>query len=365
MFRKPFHAALPLIAAALAAAGPVLGDPGAHVTLSGTMQSSGSVTKQFTVHVPPGIRELTVNLPVPSSVDENGWRQSVTACVTTSSSAPTRQVDEVDAVGNRYRVIKFYKPQPEDIRITQRLVGVTTQASLDNPLPSAAFPLTTTSDAAAPYLKSSRLAESDDPAIFNLAIFLTRDLATEAEAVARIARWTFNHIDYAEGNYIPEVDASSTLQNRCAQCRGYANLFIALARAAGIPARMVTGYTLSGSMNVPLSSDGLSHLSMDSPSSPHAWVEIWYPGAGWTPYDPQASAGFIDSHHIEYSVCGAADTERPIIEWDATDRACGRVQFQEDNATGDLSDTISLHYVDQGGGEVSGHVLLERQSPEE
>jgi len=212
------------------------------------------------------------------------------------------------------------------------------------------------------YLRPSKSAQSDDAAIRDLAQALTCRSRREADAVCRIARWTFGNLSYAPGRYIDVIDACTALSTRCAQCRGYANLFIALARAAGIPARLVTGYTLRGSLYIPINSDESEHLSMDVPSASHAWVEIWYPEVGWIPYDPQTSAGFVDSHHIQFATGGSTDDERPFIEWSADSRTFRQVRFEDDGVYARLSDHISLHYVDQSGIGASSHILLERQA---
>lgn len=65
-------------------------------------------------------------------------------------------------------------------------------------------------------------------------------------------------------------------------CEHYASAFVFLMRAAGVPARVVTGY-LGGEVN-PV--DG--HLVVRQ-SDAHAWAEVWLPDAGWVQVDPTAS----------------------------------------------------------------------------
>jgi transglutaminase-like putative cysteine protease len=55
-------------------------------------------------------------------------------------------------------------------------------------------------------------------------------------------------------------------------CQDFAHLFIAAARALGIPARYVSGYVYTG--------DGEPVLGAS-----HAWAEGWVPGIGWMGYD--------------------------------------------------------------------------------
>ncbi|NGP51918.1 DUF3488 and transglutaminase-like domain-containing protein [Thioalkalivibrio sp. XN8] len=65
-------------------------------------------------------------------------------------------------------------------------------------------------------------------------------------------------------------------------CEHYASAFTVMARAAGLPARVVTGYQ-GGELN-PLS-DRLVVRQMDA----HAWSEVWFEGRGWVRVDPTAA----------------------------------------------------------------------------
>ncbi len=65
-------------------------------------------------------------------------------------------------------------------------------------------------------------------------------------------------------------------------CQDYATSFTVLMRAAGIPARVVTGYQ-GGELN-PLG-DYLLVRQRDA----HAWVEVWIKGSGWRRVDPTAA----------------------------------------------------------------------------
>lgn len=65
-------------------------------------------------------------------------------------------------------------------------------------------------------------------------------------------------------------------------CEHFAGSFVVLMRAAGIPARVVTGYV--GGYRNPLGGYWIVRRS-----DAHAWVEVWLPGQGWTRVDPTAA----------------------------------------------------------------------------
>jgi hypothetical protein len=67
-------------------------------------------------------------------------------------------------------------------------------------------------------------------------------------------------------------------------CGHYASAFTALMRAAGVPARVVSGYR-GGDWVVPLGGSGYLDLRR---SHAHAWSEVWLEDEGWRRVDPTA-----------------------------------------------------------------------------
>lgn len=71
------------------------------------------------------------------------------------------------------------------------------------------------------------------------------------------------------------------LRNKAGFCVHYASAFAFMARATGLPARIVSGYQ-GGEYN-----EAAGYFSVYQYMA-HAWVEVWLPGQGWTRYDPTA-----------------------------------------------------------------------------
>jgi protein-glutamine gamma-glutamyltransferase len=65
-------------------------------------------------------------------------------------------------------------------------------------------------------------------------------------------------------------------------CGHFASAFVVLMRAAGVPARVVTGY-LGGEWNP------VGGYLVVRQSDAHAWAEVWLAGRGWTRVDPTAA----------------------------------------------------------------------------
>lgn len=78
-------------------------------------------------------------------------------------------------------------------------------------------------------------------------------------------------------------------------CEHYASSYVFVMRAAGIPARVVTGYQ-GGEIN-----ELGGHLTVRQ-SDAHAWAEIWLPGRGWTRADP---TGAVAPQRVEQGLSAA------------------------------------------------------------
>ena len=85
-------------------------------------------------------------------------------------------------------------------------------------------------------------------------------------------------------------------------CEHYAAAFALLMRAAGVPARVVSGYQ-GGELN-PI--DGYLEVRQ---SDAHAWAEVWLAGEGWRRVDPTAA---IAPERIELGLVAALPVGEPL-----------------------------------------------------
>ena len=91
-------------------------------------------------------------------------------------------------------------------------------------------------------------------------------------------------------------------RTRAGFCEHYAGAFVFLMRAAGVPARVVTGYQ-GGELN-PI--DG--YLTVRQ-SDAHAWAEIWLQGRGWVRVDPTAA---VSPLRVQRGLSGALPQQAPF-----------------------------------------------------
>ncbi len=157
---------------------------------------------------------------------------------------------------------------------------VTYQITARAPSPAAAATLPVKAPAFKTWLQPDPYANSDDPAIVREARRMVggeKNIVKAAEKI-RLGVRALMTSDSSMGVLRP---ASDVLKNPSGVCRDYAILFTALARAAGIPARPVGGFTLSrGSFYY------------------HAWAEVWT-GREWMAVDATLPASTADAGHIK------------------------------------------------------------------
>ena len=94
-------------------------------------------------------------------------------------------------------------------------------------------------------------------------------------------------------------------------CGHYASAFSALMRAAGVPARVVSGY-LGGAPVQPIS--GPPYLDIRQ-SDAHAWSEVWLVGEGWRRVDPTRWVGGVSAEQAGFGSAAAAPVRTAWLRW--------------------------------------------------
>jgi hypothetical protein len=181
------------------------------------------------------------------------------------------------------------------------LVQVVTRSVLDSDAP---FPLDEASlpdEARMELLPQPGWIQSDDGQVVALKDTLLQDVTSQTEAVTEILAWVRAHTQLVPT--CPANDALSVLASGEATFDGFVTLSCALLRAAGIPARTVSGIVLPGQV---MEWDWGERANLW-----HAWIEVYYPDLGWVPSDPQATINWIDSAHIHSGFTGVST---PTVE---------------------------------------------------
>ena len=129
-----------------------------------------------------------------------------------------------------------------------------------------------------PYLQLPRL----DPRVQRLADSLTAGLMTRIDRARAIERYLSTELAYTLE--LPNSRADATVEGflfrrRAGHCEYFSTAMVMLLRSAGIPSRNVTGF-LGGEWN-----DYGGYLAVTG-NEAHSWVEAWFPGLGWVPFEP-------------------------------------------------------------------------------
>jgi transglutaminase-like putative cysteine protease len=133
------------------------------------------------------------------------------------------------------------------------------------------------------YLGPERFVESDDPAIVEEARRALEGVTGTRERAERLTRYVNALLDKSPTVSLPS--AREVLRTKVGDCNEHTVLYVALARAAGIPARIATGLTFVR---------GAFYY--------HAWPEVFIeesPGRGtWLPVDPTLNQFPADATHL-------------------------------------------------------------------
>jgi transglutaminase-like putative cysteine protease len=130
-----------------------------------------------------------------------------------------------------------------------------------------------------PFLTSPRREEGQSPS--PPGEVLVDDEAVVRTALAYYSREGFQYTLSPPPLGTHEID-DFLFGTRKGFCEHYASSFVFLMRAAGVPARVVTGYQ-GGEYNT------LGKYYIVRQSDAHAWAEVWLRGRGWVRIDPTAA----------------------------------------------------------------------------
>ena len=148
-------------------------------------------------------------------------------------------------------------------------------AGTAEPLPEAVFLRTTPLTAA-------------DAAIRAFALDLTAGATDPLEKPHRLLAGIWREIRFDTGATSTHTDAATAFADRRGVCQDLAQIFIAAARALGVPARYVSGHLLRR--------DGT-----DAQEAAHAWAEAHVAGLGWVSFDP-ANGISADEHYVRVAI---------------------------------------------------------------
>ncbi len=184
---------------------------------------------------------------------QTGDQILISDLLTINGVGPLTPIAGTDAIGRHTWMHgdgHFHAEYTAKVNVTRSVANVAALAS---------SPLLSLQADVIPYLWPSRYCESD-----RLASFVERTFGhlSGGAKIAAMADWIFANIEYRAGSSQSRTTAVDTFISRQGVCRDFAHLMAAFARAADIPARLVSAYALGV-----------------KPPDFHAVAEVWLDGA--------------------------------------------------------------------------------------
>jgi transglutaminase-like putative cysteine protease len=175
-------------------------------------------------------------------------------------SAPGRRLEQVDAYGNISHLLTIEEPHRE-ITIVVRGVVETSDAEGrqdDGPLSHLA------------YLSPTKLTTPNEE-LRSFAQHAMHNIADPLSRARALADAVFEAVRYKSGTSDVQDSAAVAFKSGEGVCQDHAHVYIAAARAMGMPTRYVSGYLYTGE---------------PKDLASHAWVDVWL-GAelGWQSID--------------------------------------------------------------------------------
>jgi transglutaminase-like putative cysteine protease len=104
------------------------------------------------------------------------------------------------------------------------------------------------------------------------------------------------------------------LISRKGQCRDYTNVYLALSRTAGIPARRVSGWVIT-EWQPPAGWEFVVGTTPDGKTvASHAWIQVFVPGEGWVQVEPQSKKPDLYVGELPYEVYKQVEVKQTWME---------------------------------------------------
>lgn len=204
------------------------------------------------------VRNLVLVVP-PAVLDQTGTQRLVSVAYTTAPAALRNTEDGAEAT---YTVATI---APGDLLTFEQVYTVAL-----GPDPTA-----DTQVDPGRYLAAEVGIEAGHRQVKEAAQAATQGLRSATDRARAIAQYVVDHTAYDLSSPSRNQGALAALQSGTGVCSEYASLFVAMARASGVPSRLVYGWAKAGGLEAGLDAQ-----------TRHVWAEYYEPDQGWIAVDP-------------------------------------------------------------------------------
>ncbi len=242
-------------------------------------QATFDARQEFQVKVPEGSKRLRGWFTIPQEVAE----QKV-ADLRVESPYPHRF--ETDSAGNKFLYVEVENPMGPEFTITETFTLTRSEARVAADPAKCGTMSDKEREEMARYLEPNKNVPIDDD-LKKLANEIVGTETNHVKAARKIYDWVLANIDYwvkdpKNKKASPVGSSTYCLASRTGNCTDFHSLWTSLARAEGIPTRIVYGSFFKAEL------DG-----QDIDQSYHCWLEFYAPGIGWIPHDVAVADIFV------------------------------------------------------------------------
>ena len=150
------------------------------------------------------------------------------------------------------------------------------------PIKSTPFPINNIPENLKKYIEFDDLIEND----LSINQFTKELISGENElfkVVFKIGDWIHKNIEYKPNDNYNVKRASTVYKTKYGECDDFSILFLSMLRSIQVPSRLASGIARG-----------------DGDFGYHAWVEVYFEGVGWVPFDATSGDfGYLGNFHIK------------------------------------------------------------------
>lgn len=148
------------------------------------------------------------------------------------------------------------------------------------------------------YTRPQRGIESDDAVLSDLAAQIVGDETDPSKRVLMLQSWIQQNVRYPDLGSVYPDDALKCVAQGVGDCAGQSKVFVAMARALGIPARTVSGLRPFEHGIGRLEQFGERAAWFERTLDVHVWIEVYLPQVGWVQGEPDMPGFGVDKERL-------------------------------------------------------------------